>query len=306
MNKQEIYRSLKDAHRALPLFFQPWWLDIATDNWDVFLEQKEDEWLVFPYQSERKMTLNLFRKPLLCPYWGPVSLKNGIVQNSLSVSLLKQLPQWDFFDFSTLPFKGELNTDGFQDFEKKQMRTYILNLKTDEDTLFSGIQSRMRSYIRKAEKLLTIQEGMPDNMDLFVQYHSAAFERKDAKYPYDKQLIYDIIEAAENHQSSLFQTAYDENHQVVAMLWTPYGSQTAYHLLAAIQPECRINGAMALLVWNAIKKLKQQGLQFYDFEGSMDEGIASFFKKFGGEEYHYLHFSKNNSLIWKLKKSLLG
>lgn len=314
MKNQVLYRQQSQLHQKVPLFYQPWWLDAVSDNWDIAMYIEDGSIsAIFPYGLDRKAGLKLLRNPPLCPYLGPYFFFN---ESSLSKQwtreeealekLWKQIPKWDYCQFSTppgyhnfLPFhqKGLTNTNRL---------TYTIDLFQSEEAIFSGFQTRLKHYIRSAEKKLKIRPGMPTDLSPFLEWHQLSFSKKRTPYPFSEELFRQVISEAEQHHASFFQTAVDEQNQPMAILWTPFDHTTAYHLLAATNPACKVNGALALLVWEAIKTFRRQGLSCYDFEGSMDKGIEPFFRKFGGTRVPYLLFEQNNSMIWKLKKRILG
>ncbi len=89
------------------------------------------------------------------------------------------------------------------------------------------------------------------------------------------------------------------------ILWLSFDGNKMYYLLSATAPDAN-RGTMALLTWNAILEAKKMGLCIFDFEGSLDAGIARFFQRFGGTKMSYDEFSITYSSLWKLKSKLLG
>lgn len=314
MKNQFLYRQQADLHLQLPLFYQPWWLDIVSENWDVAMTDETGiTTAVFPFSFERKAGVKLLRNPPLCPYLGPYflfkepsDLRQWKREEETLEKLCRQIPKWDYFQFTTLP--GYQNFLPFHErgFSNTNKLTYTIDLSAAEQDIFGNFQSRLKSYIRNAEKQLIISSEVPKDLSQFLSWHQHSFSKKGRAYPFNLKIIKHIISRAEQQQSSIFQTAFDKQGQPTAMLWTPFDQKTGYHLLAATNPQYKINGALALLVWEAIKRLKQKGIAFYDFEGSMDKGIEQFFRKFGGKRIPYLFFEQNNSMLWKVKKRLLG
>lgn len=310
---KQHYLSLLQNGIKLPLFYQAWWLDTVCKHWEVSITKNEEEITgIFPFQIEKKFGTTLLRTPPLTPYLGPYFFleekdeEKGSLEAQIFQDLLSQFPKWDFLQFETMPEFQNFHAFHFLGFTNSAKITYFISLKESEEYLFSKIHSRRRNYIRKAEKnLLIIEETKPDT-ELFEQWHRHAFTQKQQKYPFSGKLIRDIIQVAENNNSSLFLTAKNQSGDLVAMLWTPFDEDKAYHLLGAYDPNNNVNGAMDLLVWTAIKKAKERGNIIYDFEGSMDPGIESFFRKFGGERRQYFYFQQNKSLFWKIKQSIFG
>jgi hypothetical protein len=308
---KEHYKTLTALHASLPLFFQPWWLDVVCKDWDVALLEKDNTIeAVFPFQIEQKWGLKLIRNPLLTPYLGPFFMdreKTGPVFETGKAlpEIFSRLPEWDYFQMEALPEFRDFPALDQLGFANRALRTYYLDLQQTEKELLDHIHPRRRNYIRKAAMQLSVtQESSPD-LALFYQWHKRAFEQKKQYYPYSLSFFEKITGSAEAMGASLFLTAKNKAGETVAMIWTPFDADRSYHLLSAYHPGNKINGAMDLLVWEAVKIAKSGGRKIYDFEGSMDPGIASFFRKFGGTPETYFSFMQNRSLIWKIKKALL-
>lgn len=314
MSQQETYRQLNELHQRLPLFFQPWWLDCFGRNWEVAIWEKAGSIKgVFPYFIEKKAGFRLLRNPLLCPYLGPYFIdlspdsdKRRQEEASGIDALLQQIPSVDYFQLTTVPGFDNYSSFHQHGFKNSARQTYLLALSKTEEEIFAGFQSRMRSYTRKAEQELEIRTNANFDLDLFIQWQSKAYQDKGQSYPYTLAQIATLLKAAEEQQSGLKQVAYNSNGEPLAFLWTPFDKQKAYHLLAANDPEKKHHGAMPLLVWKAIKTLKEKRLMHYDFEGSMDKGIEHFFKKFGGKRLPYFAFEQTNSMLWRWKQMILG
>jgi hypothetical protein len=77
-----------------------------------------------------------------------------------------------------------------------------------------------------------------------------------------------------------------------------------YLLVSAVDKRLQQTGAIAFLIWDALKFARQKGLKIFDFEGSMNKGIEEFFRCFGGNRVSYLHFQAHKSALWKLRETL--
>lgn len=303
MTNKKSYENI--AHK-LPLFFRAWWLNTVCDEqWDVALIIDNDEIVaVWPYQFERKFGFKIVRNPLLTPYLGPLWISEKDKNNDWLEVLWQQLPKTDFSQFSCLPdFE-------YQDFfiqknaEKQQKITYFLDLLKPETQLWAELHATRRNGIRKGEADLTVTKDTL-NVEEFVVWNSIGFANKEKKYPFTIPYLQKIVDASEQYESGVNYYAKDSTGNTVAVLWLAYDHQKMYYLLSATAPETH-RGAMALLAWNAILDAKRMGLQNFDFEGSLDPGIARFFQRFGGTKINYDEFSITTSPLWKLKSKLLG
>ena len=68
------------------------------------------------------------------------------------------------------------------------------------------------------------------------------------------------------------------------------------YLFSALNDEGRKKQAMSFLIDYVIKRYSEKSMML-DFEGSMIDGIARFYKGFGAEEVNYFRLKRNN-LPW--------
>jgi hypothetical protein len=301
---------------SLPLFFRPWWLDIVcAGTWDaaVVTDQQGAVTAVFPYQLEQKWGLRLLRNPVLTPYLGPYILcTKGMADDAGRWEqeeeqirlLLEQIPAPAYFQFHSLPGFTAFLPFLHRGFSNTNRITYRMNLRLTEEELLSRMQKRRRRYIRNTDSGLSIRDGMPYVEDFF-RLHRQTFEKKRQPYRYDPDLLRRLMEEAAIQQAAHFWAIVADDGQPLGMLWVAYDQDTMYQLLSTFS-EGGNPAAVSLLTWHAITEAKKMGLSVFDFEGSIDPGIELFFRKFGGDRHPFLAFEKTSSLLWKIKKALLG
>ena len=56
MTNKSDYNIFCNQHE-LPIFYQPWWLDVVSKNWDVVVYKKSNQIFGNEKQNERKRTL---------------------------------------------------------------------------------------------------------------------------------------------------------------------------------------------------------------------------------------------------------
>lgn len=314
MSNKEIYCTSTEIQQRLPLFFRAWWLNMVSKDWDVAIAENGGNIVaVFPYNKEHKLGLTILRNPTLTPFLGihffyPENLtpfKKINWEEQLFEKLWNQLPEWDSFDIqSTTSFSNFLlfHQKGFTN---NTRLTYHIDLTLSEEVLFRNIQSSHRKRIQQAGELYEIKEGVDYIPDLLL-LHEKTFLRKEKKYIYAKALIQQIITNSYAHDSGKLLAAIDTDGNVIGAIFIAWDNEQAYLLLSAVDIEKSHKGTICLLIWQAILTAQKQGLKVFDFEGSMDEGIEPFFRRFGGERKSFFNFHLNNSKIWKLKKKILG
>jgi hypothetical protein len=314
MNNKAEYLSLPELQQQLPVFFQPWWLDIVSKHWDIALVHNDGRITgVWPFSADKKLGLKLVRNPLLTPYLGPlffypehltVEQKASFEQKTFQ-QLWQQIPNWDSFDLEAhLSFtNGELFSQ--KGFETTHHITYEIDLQQPEETLFSAFHTNHRNLIKQAAQHNKIVEGK-ECLPKLLTLHKETFSRKKKPYPFHAGMIKNLVtESIRLESGNLFATM-DEQNNITACIFTVWDSEKMYLLLSTVDLECAHQGAVRLLIWHAIKSARDKGLKIFDFEGSMDPGIEAFFRRFGGARKTYLCASRNKSLLWKMKKTILG
>lgn len=300
MNYKESYLEIEND---LPLFFQSKWIETTSNskNWDVALVIENDNIIAaWPFLKEQKFSFQLIRNPLLTPYLGPIFISNNTTLSLQEVyqKLKQQLPDSSFYQWSSLPNQYHQWDD--TSIISQQRITHIIDLRTEPDELWKNIQSRKRSYIKNAHKLLQINEE-PIDWSIFIKNHQNSFYKKSKKYNYTKSL-FERIESNFKESSLSIQTK-DAQGFIQAQAFFVYDKHAMYYLLGAYTHQAH-QGAMASLIWYAVLKAKQMNLHTFDFEGSMDNGIATFFKSIGGVPQNYYYYEQTNSFLWQLINKL--
>lgn len=162
--------------------------------------------------------------------------------------------------------------------------SYILDLTQPEEALFGGLHSKHRNVVRKAEKDgLTVDFG-PQYLNDCAKLMDETFKRQNG-YSNASKTLQDLANLKSHCD---FWIVKDGNsiQGCAILLWDKYSS---YYLHGGSASHTH-SGAMNLLHWKAILKMKERGVHYYDFvgarlnpeEGSKLEGIQRFKSRFGG------------------------
>lgn len=308
MSKEQYLKS-PQLLQQLPVFFQPWWLDIVSDNWHMAMAPGPDGTIagLWPMALESRLGLSIARNPLLTPYLGPFFPQSvaDAEQAKVFETLWQQLPHWDSFDMDTTVAFNRADLLRQKDMDVAKKITFEIDLAPGEEELWRAMNSNHRNLIRQAEAGHSVIEGAEQTARL-LQLHRETFSRKNKPYPFVPAMIDRLVQRSKEQKSGSMWYLQDAEGQITATIFTVWDRQKMYLLLSATEPETAHPGAVRLLIWHAIRAARQKGLSVFDFEGSMDPGIAAFFRRFGGSQKTYLCASRNRSLLWKVKKKLLG
>ena len=110
--------------------------------------------------------------------------------------------------------------------------------------------------------------------------------------------LHALLQACEaNHSLQVF-NAYKDGKKVGVVV-VVIDSMTAYYLMGGALDEFLKSGVMSLLLWEAIK-YNSDKVGCFDFEGSMNKGIESFFSSFGSVQTLYFELNKMDSPYLRL------
>lgn len=197
--------------------------------------------------------------------------------------------------------------------------SYILNLEKTEEDLFASLHSKHRNVIRNAQKhelnVLHGKEYLKDCFDLINQ----TFSRQGS--------VGITLETVQNLNSLGHNISYtivkygDEIQGCAIFLWKKNDRCYYLHGGSSKRP---YTGAINLLHWETILRMKKNDVLLYDFvggrlnpdKGSKLEGIQRFKSRFGGEffqgylwkyifsNFKYIVFSFVLSLYFRLVKGI--
>lgn len=304
MTKQkELYQSFCEQH-AVPLFHQVEWWDALTSSWDVAVARLDEHWCFFPYSLEQRLGFKLIRNPHLTPYSGFLFSEQTPhpIQQQLAIQVASTLPAFDYFNVDLSPELGSMSWP--LPFNQAIKRTTILPLADKSpDDLFRQFKSSLQRQIRKAEKAgLVVDNEL--KIEEFLTVHEQSFQRQGKQPDIPKQYFYQLVELLKKKNCGELLMARDAEAQIHAALIRVWDTTTAYYLSGGTSESGLHSGAMSYLMWKAIQRSREQGLNQFDFEGSMEAGIHRFFRNFGGDEVFYVSLHKTNSTLFQLAQKL--
>lgn len=162
-------------------------------------------------------------------------------------------------------------------------RTLILDLTKTEDELLADINAKRRYDIRKSTKRVDRFDEITTDKDFRVcleLYHQTAAR---AGFPlHDDTYYHDIFKLCGTQ--SRIMAAWDENGALLAFTWFVVSDTTAFELYSGISDAGQHMRANYGLKWWCITEMKRAGIERYDFNGLLNDGISTFKKSFGTTE----------------------
>lgn len=161
-------------------------------------------------------------------------------------------------------------------------RTIILDLNMGEPELQSVMAKKTRQYIRKssAENLVVKRVKTPEAISPLLEIYHQTAERAHFAI-HDDQYYYDAQEMM--GESSIIFAAY-EDETPVAFVWLAASSKTAFELYGGVNDRGQELRANYMLKWHAISRCKEWGIDRYDMNGLLNDGISTFKQSFADHE----------------------
>ncbi|MCQ2208902.1 MAG: GNAT family N-acetyltransferase [Paludibacteraceae bacterium] len=307
MTNKEQYHSFCCQHAEIPLFQQAWWMECVSgkNDWDVLLELDNDNRIIafLPYMIVRKYGFRLILQPLLSQCNGiwispKANDKEAIIQKFIhKIEALK--PHW-FMQF--FPSSAQTDIWGNKNYIINQRHTYVIeNLSNSSDSIFKSFSTAQQRQIRKAGKngINILEDSSAED---FYQYHSFCLAQRGEKNLNSPNVEITLCQEAFKRGLGTILYAKDINNKTIAALFLVWDATTAYYLIPTFDYDQKTSGASSLLVWHAIRLAKEKGLKRFDFEGSMQNSIANFYKQFGSTEVCYPQIEKTNHPFIRLWK----
>jgi len=161
-------------------------------------------------------------------------------------------------------------------------RTLILDLNQSEDELLAHMTKKTRQYIRKSagEAIEIRQVKGREELDACLGIYKETAKRAGFGI-HDDQYYYDIFDNLGEH-SPVF--AAFQGHNPVAFLWLAISQRTAFELYGGMNDDGQRLRANYALKWHVIQTMKKWGIESYDFNGLLNDGVSTFKQGFAEHE----------------------
>jgi peptidoglycan pentaglycine glycine transferase (the first glycine) len=158
--------------------------------------------------------------------------------------------------------------------------TIVLDIKKPESDLLNAMAKKTRQYIRKSATDIQIKqakthEAIEACLDIYKQTAArAGFNLHSNQYYLD-------VFAQMQDYSPIF-IAYEKDVPV-AFLWLAISESVAYELYGGVTDRGQELRANYALKWHAVRKMKEWGLERYDFGGLVAGGVSTFKQQWAPE-----------------------
>jgi hypothetical protein len=281
----------KQASRKRPaatVFHEAWWLNAVTggDYHEAVVMSSGRVAGWFPYTLNSRMGYQrICGMPIMTHFLGPCidegpgsACNRALRRAHITRELLAQLPRTTGF-WQKL-HRGTRDTLVYQDLGYETSVQFTFDLRpAPEPVLWANMRDKTRNVIRRAREQLCVAE-MTD-VDAFASIYVRNIEALGKRSHYSRALLVRACQSAIERGQGRILAATNAEGVVVAAIFYIWDGEAAYYLLSTRRQNAG-NGAVSLLLWQAICEVSGRGLIF-DFEGVVTSGSAFFFNGFGGE-----------------------
>lgn len=299
--KNEEYARFADKHGSV--FHSPAWLNLYTPRLCVFGIYDKSSALagIFILSKKRKFGMTFYSDPPFMPdcrlvYLNPStnvserlsrdkaimqcfaefldSMKNAVIRVSLPHAYTDTMP-FLWRKFKVIPFF-----------------TYRISLQNTVD-FFDAMSPKLRNNIRSAAKagLVCVKRDRP--VDYFPLFREVFLKKKLAV---DLQLTERILQNGQGAYNSMVVAA-TINDNTAAASFCVYDRKTAWYLLGGSSDTHKHEGAGACTLTEMMRMLKETGVEYFDFEGSVIPEVEKYFRSFGPQLTPYFTVNKAPFLV---------
>jgi hypothetical protein len=253
-----------------------WYLNSVCDNWGALIYN--DYEAVMPLPFKKKYGLSYIYMPPWVQQLGVFS--NEIISEDLVCNFVKSIPKK--FKKIAISFNSA-NQLNLKDI--KIRNNYILNLDILYDDIKRGFTKGRRSSINQGHQF-GLQIKNSDNLDRLIELFLNEKDKNISKN-FDFSKLKMLKKNLTSSQLKIYHIKNSHNDLIGGAVFL-FDKQRITYLFSIINNEGKEKQAMSFLINNIIKSYAETNYVL-DFEGSMIENIASFFKSFGSIKEEYFH-----------------
>ena len=308
---KEIYLKIAEQNQEnLPIFYQPWWLDIVCgkDNWGaaVYGDSIQKPKGVWPYYIVRKFGAIWMMSPVLTPFLGPYVFypkQEQKPESKLSYEkkvlshLADSLPKSQVIKVKTPPSLENWLPLYWKGFRQTTNYTYQTKMSEELD-LLDEYTTAVRSDIKKVVDGLTIEKT--SDASIVYDLSASSYQKQGDEIYFDRETFLKLDKrlAADNTRTML--VARRSDGTAIAAVYVFYSNGTAYlPIIGRGNLERDEKTVVKKLLHEAIKQSSNQA-KIFDFEGSMVLQFEKVFRSFGSKQIPYHVLSRTHGLMGKV------
>jgi hypothetical protein len=286
INKAKWDETITASSGAL-VYAMSWYLDIVSPGWNALID--DDYISVFPITHRKKFFISYLHQPHFTQQLG---LFGHQEQNENKLAdFLNNIPsQFKLVEIQLNHINHLPLTNAFKSFPR---RTFHLPLNEDHTEIKKKYSENHTRNINKAIKSgvkISSEINFTEIISLFRKNKGSGISTLQDKDYHVLNLLY---ENAVKKNLLECMGIYDGKDELIAGAVFLRSLRSHIFHFSATNAKGREIPAMPFIIDTFIKDHSRENF-FLDFEGSMDENLARFYRGFGSQEVVYLQIRKNN------------
>ena len=276
-----------------------WYLDIVHPNWNALIENDYER--VMPLTNSKKFGLSYMFQPFFVQQLGVFSTSQ-LSQEDVA-NFIKAIPQ------QYLLTQYRLNSYNKVDYDSDiiaKHRNVELDLIYDYQYLYNNYNNNTKRNLAKAEAAgLSINNNINPEIIINIFRNNRG---KDVKHWKDKEYnrLLELINTAISQECCFTIGINDLDNNTIAGAVFMHSHDRIIFLFSGSDEAHKDKHALTMLLDNVIREFSETQYTL-DFEGSDNDGLARFYKGFGGAEVFYPEVKYNNlkgilKFIYKLMR----
>ena len=316
ISEKEKYIAYCQNNPDIPIFYNHWWLDAVSGNghWKALIATDKNGKAqgVWPLYMEKKFGQSIIKMPTITPYLGPhikepshLTKLNSIYSHNRKTlnQLIEQIPDFLYFNVMCHPSFKQLLPLKWKAYKQTNELSYVIEDIRDTKKVYADFASSLRNKITKAEKILTIEKT--EILEPLVSLIDKTFSKQNLTNKISLSFLQKLTKAIKENGGDYMIIYAKKGDAYIAGNLIVLDKTTAYNLLAGADPKFLNEGAVPLVLWNAISSCSDKVKQF-DFEGGLIQPIEIFFRSFGAQQLHYFRFIKTKNVLTDLYLLITG
>ena len=306
MTNKERYSEWVAKQEYVPISMMPWWLDAvcAGKVWDVLFAEDEKKRIVgaMPYLLRKRAWWKYILMPSLSQTGGiwvaPEVTGDRWKTAEVCRQLKEQLDKMGLAYYYQQYMPGSLCVDAMRalGFKTKERITYRVEDLSDMDALIATFSKNKRRQLQKAAEL-HVTRSM--EIEQFCIFQADCMNARGRKVSYSREFLHVLERKARRLKQCEIISVCNSDGRPYAAAFVVWDRRFLYYLVPVYDVRFRDSGASALLVLEAMKLAREKQVQF-DFEGSMDRGIANHYQQFGSKAVTYYSVEKYYKPLFRL------
>lgn len=298
MTPQNEYRLYCQQHqKQIPLFHQPWWLDIACGKTEwiglVSTTHFQGKPAIMPIPIMNKWGIKHINKPAFTTYLGPwwagfealPYTDQEVITNIFIQEIYPRIPFVVRLKQTTRPEFQDIINNAISATILNTRRTYLIKDLQNKEAVYKGFRRDVKRNIKKAAQEVSIRSS--ENIGLHYQLIEAVYKRQNIKTPFSFKLLSALYQAAYQRDMVSLHIAFNTKEEAIGGLLCFQDYKSIYLLASGLNEEGRQKSVFPKLVWHCIQEAPAH-INVFDFCGSMIERIAKRNTAYGATPHPFL------------------